>query len=60
MEIHGRILGRVVLQSNDRFIGEKVESIRYQVITWNISANNTVVVPTGGCDVSAPDVTSLG
>ncbi|MGH8391568.1 MAG: fimbrial protein, partial [Pseudomonas sp.] len=25
--------------------------------TWNIYANNTVVVPTGGCDVSARDVT---
>lgn len=25
--------------------------------TWNIYANNNVVVPTGGCDVSARDVT---
>ena len=24
---------------------------------WNIYANNDVVVPTGGCDVSAHDVT---
>jgi minor fimbrial subunit len=24
---------------------------------WNIYANNNVVVPTGGCDVSARDVT---
>jgi len=27
-----------------------------EIYTWNIYANNTVVVPTGGCDVSSHDV----
>lgn len=36
---------------------EKVVSIPYQVLTWHIYANNSVVVPTGGCDVSARNIT---
>ena len=28
-----------------------------QTITWNLKANNTVTVPTGGCDVSSRSVT---
>ncbi|HGM6748102.1 fimbrial protein [Serratia ureilytica] len=30
---------------------------RYADFTWSIYANNTVVVPTGGCDVSSRNVT---
>lgn len=45
----GQMLARLTM--------EKVDSVPYQVITWNIYANNTVVVPTGGCDVSSRNVT---
>ncbi|MFC6376542.1 fimbrial protein [Tatumella terrea] len=31
--------------------------IRTATFTWNIYANNTVFIPTGGCDVSARNVT---
>lgn len=36
---------------------EKVNSSPYQTLTWNIYANNSVVIPTGGCDVSSRNVT---
>ncbi|QJI37845.1 fimbrial protein [Pseudomonas sp. ADAK13] len=45
----GQMLARLTM--------EKVDSVPYQIITWNIYANNTVVVPTGGCDVSSRNVT---
>jgi minor fimbrial subunit len=35
---------------------EKVNAVPYQSLTWNIYAGNTVVVPTGGCDVSSRNV----
>ncbi|MBU3895659.1 fimbrial protein [Serratia rubidaea] len=36
---------------------EKVDSLPYQSFTWHIYANNSVVVPLGGCDVSSRNVT---
>jgi minor fimbrial subunit len=36
---------------------QKVDATPVQIITWNIFANNSVVVPTGGCDVSSRNVT---
>lgn len=35
---------------------EKYQSVPYEAYTWNIYANNSVVVPTGGCDVSSHNV----
>lgn len=32
-------------------------NIRTATFTWNLYANNNVIVPTGGCDVSSRDVT---
>lgn len=53
--------GGIFIQKGTLFaqlILEKVDSLngQSQVITWNIYANNSVVVPTGGCDVSSRNV----
>ncbi len=53
--------GGVVINSGELFAVlrmHKVASDGYpNDFTWNIYANNTVVVPIGGCDVSSRDVT---
>lgn len=47
----GTLIARIVLhQTNDK----NNDSFYF---TWNIYAKNNVVIPTGGCDVSARDVT---
>jgi len=53
--------GGIFIQKGTLFaqlVLEKVDSLnnQVQVIVWNIYANNTVVVPTGGCDVSSRNV----
>ena len=56
-----RRCGRVVINSGEliaRLNMHKVASDgNPRDFTWNIYADNNVVVPTGGCDVSARDVT---
>ena len=53
--------GGVFIQEGTLFaqlILEKVDSLnnQAQTIVWNIYANNSVIVPTGGCDVSSRNV----
>ena len=52
----GDVIAKLVMQqkgSNTSGGG----GIEYAQFTWNIIADNTVVVPTGGCDVSSRNVT---
>ncbi|MBS0857374.1 MULTISPECIES: fimbrial protein [unclassified Tatumella] len=54
--------GGVVIQKGTLFATLRLEkseseSSVSQTIIWNLYANNTVTVPTGGCDVSSRDVT---
>ena len=54
--------GGVAISQNSLFASLKLEKIdslngNVQTIIWNIYAANSVVVPTGGCDVSARNVT---
>lgn len=53
--------GGIFIQQGTLFaqlVLEKVDSLnnQTQTIIWNIYANNSVVVPTGGCDVSSRNV----
>jgi len=53
--------GGIFIQQGTLFaqlVLEKVDSLNQnvQTIVWNIYANNSVVVPTGGCDVSSRNV----
>lgn len=45
------MIAQLILEKEDSINGNR------QIINWNIYANNDVVVPTGGCDVSARNVT---
>ena len=47
----GSLIAVLILHQTNNY-----NSDSYQFV-WNIYANNDVVVPTGGCDVSARDVT---
>lgn len=47
----GSLIAVLILHQTNNYNGDS-----YQFV-WNIYANNDVVVPTGGCDVSARDVT---
>ncbi|MBJ3813922.1 fimbrial protein [Shimwellia pseudoproteus] len=47
----GSLIAVLILHQTNNFSGDSFQFI------WNIYANNNVVVPTGGCDVSARDVT---
>lgn len=47
----GSLIAKLILRQTNNY-----DSSDYRY-TWNIYANNDVVVPTGGCDVSARDVT---
>ncbi len=47
----GSLIAVLILHQTNNYNGD---SFRF---VWNIYANNDVVVPTGGCDVSARDVT---
>ena len=53
----------VVINAGDLFASLILEKLDLaagtitQRIVWNLYANNSVVIPTGGCDVSARDVT---
>lgn len=46
----GSLIAKLVLRLNNNF-GEQA------TFNWNIYANNDVVIPTGGCDVSSRNVT---
>ena len=52
----GTLIARLLMKQvgSDMSDGGNVRSVLF---TWNIYANNTVIVPTGGCDVSARNVT---
>ncbi|WP_371328477.1 fimbrial protein [Pantoea sp. 1.19] len=47
----GTTIAQLLLEKEDSRNGTK------QFITWNLIANNDVVIPTGGCDVSSRNVT---
>lgn len=47
----GSLIAVLILRQTNNVDGDDFQ------FTWNIYANNDVVVPTGGCDVSARDVT---
>ncbi|CAK9883723.1 MAG: Type 1 fimbrin D-mannose specific adhesin [Candidatus Erwinia impunctatus] len=47
----GSLVAKIILHQTNNI---NSDSFRFQ---WNIYANNSVVVPTGGCDVSARNVT---
>lgn len=52
----GTLIARLVM----RQVGSNISNggnVRTATFTWNVYANNTVVVPTGGCDVSSRNVT---
>lgn len=53
--------GGIVIRANDKIAQLNMYKIaddgNPKNFTWNIYANNDVVIPTGGCDVSARDVT---
>lgn len=63
----GSAAGGVAIQSGTMFaqlvmyqVGSNINgggNVHTATFTWNIYANNSVVVPTGGCDVSARNVT---
>lgn len=52
----GTLIARLVMRQvgSDVYGGGNVHTATF---TWNIYANNNVVVPTGGCDVSSRNVT---
>lgn len=52
----GNLIARLVMRQvgSDVYGGGNVHTVTF---TWNVYANNSVVVPTGGCDVSARNVT---
>ncbi|MDN0124312.1 fimbrial protein [Yersinia aleksiciae] len=52
----GDLFARLVMyqKGSNKGTGQNVHESTF---TWNLYANNDVVVPTGGCDVSARDVT---
>ncbi len=47
----GSLIAVLILHQTNNYNSDSFQFI------WNIYANNDVVVPTGGCDVSARDVT---
>ncbi|MGW9795744.1 fimbrial protein [Serratia sp. 121840015-1] len=52
----GTLIARLVM----RQVGSNISNggnVHTATFTWNVYANNTVVVPTGGCDVSSRNVT---
>lgn len=59
--------GSVAIKQGERFAslvlfqrGSNISdggTVRTVAFTWNLYANNNVVIPTGGCDVSARDIT---
>ncbi|RQN05296.1 fimbrial protein [Pantoea ananatis] len=49
----GELIASLQLRQTNQF--DKPNGI-YQYFTWNIYANNSVIVPTGGCDVSSRNV----
>lgn len=52
----GTLIATVVMHQVGSNISDGGD-VRTSTFTWNIYANNNVIVPTGGCDVSARDVT---
>ncbi len=47
----GSLIAVLILRQTNNYNSDDFQFV------WNIYANNDVVVPTGGCDVSARDVT---
>ncbi|EBF7359424.1 fimbrial protein [Salmonella enterica] len=52
----GSLIAKVIMKQ----VGSNISdggNVHTATFTWNLYANNTVVVPTGGCDVSSRNVT---